>query len=199
MVIVDAKIKVTKKGATILVDGKELLKLSGEAFASLLNNSTDVTSDEDIEVTAFISTYDRLKSKFFGRDVTKTITKRHREYKTFKEALAISKRHGVRSDIYIDVITKSLNFGDKPLFPSPQHLVTPRAETVILDYLRDVDAKGTVEEQEINAEKYKKYLKKMEVGEASMKQAKYVARYEKSKFGEIKTKTKAYLLMFKSK
>lgn len=183
--------KVTKENVSLILKGKAFLTISREAFASLVSVSENVTTDEDREINAFINTYDRYKEKFYKRKVTKSITKSDKEYKYFREALAIIKRHEVECRKYIEAQMKGLEFAKT--FPKPSQLATTGAEERLLTYLKTVDVEGTQEEQDQDAEKYKIYFKKVKDGSATISEAKYAARYEKKKLGDIKASTRAYL------
>lgn len=196
MQIIDIKAKISKNKVSLLYQGKAFLIMNREAFASLVSVSENIATEEDTEINGLIATYDRYKSKFYKRNVTKSITKSNKDYKYFREALAIIKRHGVESRTYIEAQMKGLEFANT--FPKPSQLSTTGAEERLLDYLRTVDVEGTQEQQEQDADTYKAYFKKIKDGTATIKEAKYAARYEKKTQGDIKSSTRAFLSFLKN-
>jgi hypothetical protein len=194
-VIEGIKAKITKDRVSFSRNGKTILVINRELLHSITSEA-DSDGGRDYEMEKFLEVYNNCKSQFYKRRVTTTIKKNHKDYRCMKEALDIIKRHGVQFKEYIDAQIAGLSFAGH--FPKPSQLNTPNAEERLLDYLKSVDEHGTQEEIENDAKRYSVVVKKIKEHAATIGDAKFAARYEKKKHGDIKSITKAYLIHLSS-
>jgi hypothetical protein len=194
MKLIDSKLKITKDKMVLLIGGKTFLSIDRNMWKEF-DDVDDIKEEQIFKAERLVAIYNTRLVEHYKRPAPR-IEPNSKNFHHFVKALEIIERHEVSYKVFIDSQIEGLSFAK--VFPKPNQLVSENSETRLLDYLKKVDVGGTDESRADLKKELKLLTKKIKEYDATMKEAKRLAKIEKILFNSITPNTKAYLMSFKN-
>lgn len=198
----DLKIKHNKSSVILLCNGEVLATINRDLLALVLTPPKIVKPKTSIDnkTALIVKAYKAAWEKYYNTRLKTDYKKGSKDYASFTKAAGICMQHDAKARTFIEAQVEGLKFvGGKGIFPKPNQLCTPNAETRLLDYLKD----GSIEDKPIltweldtpleKNQRYQQIKLKIKDNTASLKEAKYALECEIKRTGQSSIGTRAYV------
>ncbi len=206
--------------------GKSLATVSKKVLEQLCKEALGqdiVISNTDKKALQLGSDFNKLRKQYYKNKVRNTIfTTKHKDFKHLLSALEIIEKLETTNLKFLKGQLKGLEFvnGNQGIFPKVSQLSTTGAEERAISYLEDigefrhntfedsdltiVNGEVTISEKDRNTGlnnnlRYTNLLKKLNKGEASLDEAKYLKLCRKARKGSVGPVISKYIKKLKNK
>lgn len=198
----DLKIKHNKSNVILLCGSDVLATIDRDLLISLLTPPKIVKPKTSIEnkTALVIKAYKIAWEKYYQTRLKTDYKKGTKDYASFVKAAGICIQHDAKARTFVEAQIEGLKFvNGSGIFPKPNQMCTPNAETRLLEYMKD----GSIEDKPIltweidtpleKNQRYQQIKLKIKDNTASLKEAKYALECEIKRTGQSSIGTRAYV------